>query len=97
MVEDAAVLSGSSFFVSAVLNESVCCAASFRLFTIVTCSCSYGDFILPESIPFKTLADICDFASTQPLLRDGAPSLLKSLHLAYARDVTGILIRSALT
>jgi hypothetical protein len=64
--------------------------------TIIVChalslftSHSYGEYILPGTIPLQTCAQIAAFASEHPLLHDAAPSLLKSLDRAYARNAAG--------
>lgn len=88
MVDAAAALSASSFFVSAVLNESgyrYCSLCALSVFT----SHSYGEYILPSTISLQTCAQIAAFASEHPLLCDAAPSLLKSLDRAYARNAAG--------
>ena len=60
-------------------------ALSLFIFT----SHSYGEYILPCTIPLQTCAQIAAFASEHPLLCDAAPSLLKSLDRAYARNAAG--------
>jgi hypothetical protein len=50
---------------------------------------SYGEYILPSTIHLQMFIQITSFASEHPLLRAAAPSLLKSLDRAYARNAAG--------
>jgi hypothetical protein len=88
MVDSAALISGSSFFLSAVLNEFVHAGCLSELFYLVILD-RYGDFMLPGTISFHTYIEFCDFVSAHPLLSPSKSLFSESLERAYARDCNG--------